>query len=710
MRKFVLATAAAASVIVPLAARQSPQPPPTFLAGTDVVEVDVVVQDKTGAFVRDLNAADFTVDEDGHQQHVDQFYFIDGGTRSRPATVTGGAAGAPAAPAVSPAPPRVFVAFFDTDHLSNAGFKRVRSAATALFSKYFADGDLGGVVENGRMANNRLTTARDELLKTIAGLTPNPKTRGRRFDEQEWPRLSTAEAVRIVVHDDRAVLQQAVERACTDDFTLCRNADLAVRGKATQLANDARGETAQTGQQLLAVFNGLMRFDGRKTILLFSEGFFADESWPLVKDAVGQAARANARVYTFDARGLDRAGMADRLAGVDPGGNDSLARLASQFDTAADATTSLAVDTGGFVIRNANDFDKAVEQVAADAGTYYVLGYHPDRRLDGSFRRLSVKVNRPGVIVRARRGYVATPRAAAIPTSAPDAAAPAAPRQPEALAAPAAAVAAPAPEPIAPAPSLAPEPGAPERPAVTAASGTTAASTVVSSPAPAASTIRVRPNAEQHLETLSPVTRDPDADAGWDAYRRGDVESARKSLAAAADRPGAATWVHYALGQAAYALREFGVATASWERVRTAKPDFEPVYFDLVDAYLQQKDYDRATRLLRDAEKRWPQDVEVMNALGVVQVARGALDDAVRSFQKGIAIAPNEATTYFNLAKTLELRYVQNRRWVPQTKMWVANEHDRDDAIANYTRYLGIGGPFENSARDGLSRLNWAKP
>jgi tetratricopeptide (TPR) repeat protein len=206
------------------------------------------------------------------------------------------------------------------------------------------------------------------------------------------------------------------------------------------------------------------------------------------------------------------------------------------------------------------------------------------------------------------------------------------------------------------------------------------------------------------------VARDSDADAGWDAYRRGDVETARVSLAAAAQRPGAATWVHYALGQAAYALRDFSVAGSAWERVRSARPDFEPVYFDLVDSYLQQKDYDRATRVLHEAQQRWPNDAEVVNALGVVQVARGALDDAVRSFQQAITIAPSDSTGYFNLAKSLELRYVHSRHWVPQTGMWVANEHDRNDAAANYRRYLEMGGPFESSAREGLSRLNWARP
>ena len=57
---------------------------------------------------------------------------------------------------------------------------------------------------------------------------------------------------------------------------------------------------------------------------------------------------------------------------------------------------------------NSNDFAKAFDRVVRENSTYYVLGYYPanDRR-DGRFRKISVRVNRPGLEVRARRGYAA---------------------------------------------------------------------------------------------------------------------------------------------------------------------------------------------------------------------------------------------------------------------------------------------------------------
>lgn len=283
--------------------------------------------------------------------------------------------------------------------------------------------------------------------------------------------------------------------------------------------------------------------------------------------------------------------------------------------------------------------------------------------------------------VRARRGYTATPRPSVITTAS---------ARPAATSVTATDTAAPTPI---------NEIVTPERPAV--------AATIVAVPAPG-SVVRLRPDASKHLDLLLP---DPSADraaaAGWEAYQRGDVATARASLAIAAANPAAEAWVHYALGQADYALRQYPDAVSEWEKVRRAARDFEPVYFDLVDGYLQLKQYDKAVRLLREGASYWPKDPEVFNALGVVQTLRGALDEAITAFEQAIVAAPGEAIGYFNLAKGLELRFFRTRRYVQQTRRWLSREQDRTAAIDNYQRYVAIGGPYAVQAREGLTRLNW---
>jgi VWFA-related protein len=690
-----------------LTVHAQPAQPPTFRAAADIVEVDVIVQDKSGRFVTNLSPQDFLVRDEGTPQQIDLFYVVNGNIRIA-AAGDEGARGAATEGQFGRAAPRTFIAFFDDQHLTPTGFKRVQAAAFALFTRHFKDGDIGGVVVGGAMVNNRLTTVREELVKAVREARPAAKSNARLFDERTWPRLNEPEAVRIVVYSDESTLRAAVQRACAEDPDACTKPTIDVpsliREKARMMTDTARNGTTLTLQSLAAAMNGLSRLDGRKTVLLLSEGFMADESWPLVEQIVGMAARANARLYTLDARGLDRQNMNDRLSGVDPGTGDEMARLLNQFDSGSDSVNSLAVDTGGFVVRNENVFDKAIEQIASDAGIYYVLGYRPARPPDGKFRKLSVTVNRAGVIVRARRGYVATPR----PASPSDAAA--GPDTNDSL--------------------VTVNPSKDERidrDAVGDGRAAGATATIVA---------RSRPDAVKHVATLSPLSvgteegrrrdgagtepgrsRDgagtegnTDAIEGWAAYQRGDLESARASLSHAAAQPTAHAWVFYALGQSDYALGHYANAATAWERVRFAAPDFKPVYFDLVDGYLQLKEYDKATRVLRDGERRWRHDTEVLNALGVVQVARGALDDAVKSFEEAVGSNAADALSYFNLAKACELRYWKYRRFVSQTRQWIANGSDRNRAIDNYKKYLELGGPLEAAAREGLARLDWAAP
>ena len=677
--------AVVACMSIGLAAQQ----PPVFRGGTDLVEVDVVVRGDGGHFISDLSAGDFTVAEGGEPQHIEQFYLHITDATSLPPGATPRPLGT--TPATGAA--RIFIVVFDDRHLTAAGFKRTQSAAEALFARQFRSGDIGGVVVAGRMVNDRLTTNREELLQAVRNAHPNLASAARLFDLHQWPRLSDVEAVRIDNDNDATVLDEAIRRACADDPSLCQLAPDAVRAKAQQLSAETHAESAQIVQILASTLKGLARFEGRKTILLMSEGFIAEETWPLVADAVGLAARVNARIYSLDARGLDRSLRS--VSDVDPGGDDANARMLEQMDFGADSINSLAVDTGGFVIRNTNQFDKAIDRIGDDANNYYVLAYRPKARPDGKFHSIRVTVKRRGVSVRSRRGYIAEPRASSAP------------------------VANTAPETEAPARSEPRVSDAPDRlPDSVAAAPERAARGEVVSPgvsdgAPtaadaAAAPPHVRPHASENVHRLAPSSStDKDATDGWDAFQRGDVDTAYARLSAAAARSDAEVWVHYTLGISSYALARYKDASDAWEHVRAGAADFEPVYFDLIDAYLQQRDFDRAIRIARGALDRWPQDAEIYQALGVVQTVRGSLDDAIKSFQSAMSLAPADPNAYFNLGKAMELRYFKSRRYVDQLRRWVSNEKDRAAAIENYQRHVDLHGVYADAARAGLQRLQW---
>jgi hypothetical protein len=73
-----------------------------------------------------------------------------------------------------------------------------------------------------------------------------------------------------------------------------------------------------------------------------------------------------------------------------------------------DGMMTLAENTGGKAIINTNDFDPGIEQILVENSSYYLLGYRPTNvKADGTFRRLEVKVNRPGVEIWTRKNYIA---------------------------------------------------------------------------------------------------------------------------------------------------------------------------------------------------------------------------------------------------------------------------------------------------------------
>jgi hypothetical protein len=82
--------------------------------------------------------------------------------------------------------------------------------------------------------------------------------------------------------------------------------------------------------------------------------------------------------------------------------------LQEELRLSQDSLRSLADQTGGFALLNTNDFRGGFDRIQRDNSTYYLIGYYSsNERRDGRYRKLTVRVKRPGLQVRARRGYVA---------------------------------------------------------------------------------------------------------------------------------------------------------------------------------------------------------------------------------------------------------------------------------------------------------------
>ena len=507
---------------------QAQAPQPRFRAGTTLITVDAIVRDRDGRFVTDLKPDDFEVLEDGKPQTIETFYVVTGGrVRGGPTpAVTPPVAPLQLQPAAPPPPQvqRVFVLLFDQAHMAPGSFRRAQQAAAAFLETDFQAGDVGGVVNGGTMIGNRLTNSREELEAAVRSIEPSGDVRSHQLEMRDWPRfVSDYEAWRIVYGDDN-VLNQVWQRACLDDPDRCKPdpeiAKQIVQNKANRLVSQLRADGQRTMHTLSGLTSGLARVPGRKTIVFLSDGFFAEDSWGNLQGLTGLAARASVRIYALDTRGLNRGSASSDIIDAPPHASVNPAEIPGTFDIGADAPNALAVDTGGLMIRNENNFTKAFQEIADDTSSYYVLGYAPaNTDFNGKFRRITVRVKRPGLGVRARKGYLATPdlAAAAAPAPSEEAATPpaepaAAPSQPApaAVSPPEPAAVTPPPESPAVAPPAAPQPVEPPSPPATpTASGAASGST-----APAA---RVRPglaDTVKDLDELAGGAAGPSREAG----------------------------------------------------------------------------------------------------------------------------------------------------------------------------------------------------
>ena len=147
------------------------------------------------------------------------------------------------------------------------------------------------------------------------------------------------------------------------------------------------------------------------------------------------------------------------------------------------------------------------------------------------------------------------------------------------------------------------------------------------------------------------------AKEGWNLYAAGKVEEARDNLAAAT-AAGAGIWAEYALGLAEFTLQHAQAAATAWQRVRAGRADLRAGATSISPTPTCNSAA-RATRsrCLRDAARRWPKDSETHNAVGVVLVSRGAVDDAIDSFERAVNVAPDDGLGYYNLGRAYHLRY-----------------------------------------------------
>jgi hypothetical protein len=131
----------------------------------------------------------------------------------------------------------------------------------------------------------------------------------------------------------------------------------------------------------------------------------------LMNEVLAAAAAANIAVYPLNPHGLDdpHADLIQTSGLVNaPLRPEDYSEILIEARQAKEMARDLAALTGGVSLVDTNDPMEGIDRVVRDASQHYVLSYEPEAPARGSeYRRIDVRVNRPGVRVYARRGYSA---------------------------------------------------------------------------------------------------------------------------------------------------------------------------------------------------------------------------------------------------------------------------------------------------------------
>ncbi|HMF60086.1 MAG TPA: VWA domain-containing protein [Vicinamibacterales bacterium] len=396
-----VATAIAVADPVPTAQQRS-----VFKSGRDVISVDVVVRDKSGAVVRGLTAADFEIREDGRAQDVVSFSFEEISTKPLAAIESAGllagveatmaedaGRAAPAKPAAAPVPltsdmvagRRLITIVFDVSSMQPEDVQRAVDGAKKYVDEKMSVADLVAVATIGSTLTVLTDFTADRALVAQA-LGTLAYTEG---TATEAPAASTTAT------DEAA--------AAADDETSTDIAEL------DMFNNDVRLRALKTLAEAMSTV------EQKKSILYFSAGMqrSGQDNQVELRSAINAAVRANVAIYAVDTRGLQAVvpgGDARQASGRGTalfsgrGVQQQFAQLASSQDT----LTSLSADTGGRAFTDSNDFGEAFARVQRDMSAYYLLGYSTTNAVkDGRFRRIQVRVKNGGYKVEARAGYYA---------------------------------------------------------------------------------------------------------------------------------------------------------------------------------------------------------------------------------------------------------------------------------------------------------------
>jgi VWFA-related protein len=390
----------------------------TFKSGVDLVRFDVRITDDAGRPITDLKPEEIVIEESGRSQSVLLFQRI---TEPAESYVEAAMRAVTAQVSSNDAFPRghLYILLFDQEHISPGNEGRARMAAEAFIRRNVRPSDRVALFAlPGPGPQLGFTGDKTRAIKELASIRGTHQ----RVVDSAVGTMAIYEAHRIVQGDEK-LAADLIERMSAQS-----GADVAVGGgdlanvrrpgsaedqgvlrrtlleNARVVVNQSDSASRQFLQRLADVLTGFRDIEGRKTVVMFSEGFFQDNLSRELETVAAAAAQSYCVFYTFDlnARG---ASLEDATAPA--------TTMATEIQTKIAPLATLAVETDGMMLVDAgNRSEEALQRIAAQSQDYYLVGFAPSeqaRTNRGKYQRVTIKVTRPGARVSARTGYALPP-------------------------------------------------------------------------------------------------------------------------------------------------------------------------------------------------------------------------------------------------------------------------------------------------------------
>jgi len=409
---------------------------------TNLVQTDVVVTDKNDRVVSDLNLGDFKVYENGKRQDIKVLEFVDGESAPRiegNININGQAAEPEIARNLSSSElRRVFAFVVDDLTIPFQDLVEVRKLLTGFIDKQMRAGDMIAIVRvvGGRGLLQQFTSDKQLLRRAVAEIRPVLSNysafNNLPGNEGSGQNLQPAAPA---AGDTGALSMPNLGGVPDIDST----EEGAARGLRALITLETTGE----------VINSMKALPGRKSLVLISGGLplyentqkqitingiptsipeantYITNAYYLLRQLTDRASRAGVVINTMDIRGLKASrgvslftdpgneATSALFGGASGGSNFGRAPNMSEFDNLALDTLSghlgleaLSAATGGVSVLNTNTFEEGLDRILSRS-SYYLLAYAPTESFDNKFHKVEIRVDRPGVKVYTRAGYIA---------------------------------------------------------------------------------------------------------------------------------------------------------------------------------------------------------------------------------------------------------------------------------------------------------------